>query len=94
MATNLTIEAPNFEKIDEEAGEFTSSAINLLWQAVGLAVAIATGLVTAYVLAFILERTIGPTYGVTGPGARLSFARGPGAPLLVCYTSFPEAPMS
>ena len=33
MATNLTIESPNFEKIAKEAGEFTSSAIALLWAA-------------------------------------------------------------
>ena len=33
MATNLTIESPNLDKIDKEAGPFTSSAINLLWLA-------------------------------------------------------------
>lgn len=33
MATNLTIESPNFDKISKEAGQFTSDAINLLWQA-------------------------------------------------------------
>jgi hypothetical protein len=33
VSTNLTIEAPNFEKIAKEAGQFTSDAINLLWAA-------------------------------------------------------------
>lgn len=33
MASNLSIESPNFEKISEEAGQFTSDAINLLWAA-------------------------------------------------------------
>lgn len=33
MATNLTIESPNFEKINQEAGQFTSDAISLLWAA-------------------------------------------------------------
>lgn len=33
MSTNLTIESPNFDKIVKEAGQFTSDAINLLWQA-------------------------------------------------------------
>lgn len=33
MANNLTIESPNFEKINKEAGQFTSDAINLLWAA-------------------------------------------------------------
>lgn len=33
MAFNLTIESPNFEKINKEAGQFTSDAINLLWAA-------------------------------------------------------------
>lgn len=31
MASNLTIESPNFDKIDKEAGQFTSDAINVLW---------------------------------------------------------------
>lgn len=31
MATNLTIESPNFEKIGKEAGQFTADAINTLW---------------------------------------------------------------
>lgn len=31
MATNLTIESPNFDKINSEAGPFTADAINLLW---------------------------------------------------------------
>lgn len=34
MATNQTVEAPNFEKIAKEAGQFTSDAINLLWAAI------------------------------------------------------------
>jgi len=33
MANNLSIEAPNFEKIEKEAGQYTSSAINTLWGA-------------------------------------------------------------
>lgn len=33
MASNLTIESPNFEKISKEAGQFTMDAINLLWAA-------------------------------------------------------------
>lgn len=33
MATNLTIESPNFEKINKEAGQFTSDAVALLWAA-------------------------------------------------------------
>jgi len=34
MSTNQTVEAPNFEKISKEAGQFTSDAINLLWAAI------------------------------------------------------------
>lgn len=34
MATNQTVESPNFEKIGKEAGNFTSDAINLLWAAI------------------------------------------------------------
>lgn len=33
MANNLTIESPNFEKINKEAGQHTSDAIYLLWAA-------------------------------------------------------------
>lgn len=33
MATNQTIEAPNFEKINKEAGQFTADAISTLWAA-------------------------------------------------------------
>jgi hypothetical protein len=33
MASNLTIESPNFEKIQKEAGQHTADAVNLLWQA-------------------------------------------------------------
>lgn len=33
MASNLTIESPNFDKISKEAGQFTADAINLLWAA-------------------------------------------------------------
>jgi hypothetical protein len=33
MAINQTVESPNFEKINEEAGQFTSDAISLLWLA-------------------------------------------------------------
>lgn len=33
MAINQTIESPNFEKIAKEAGQFTSDAISLLWNA-------------------------------------------------------------
>lgn len=33
MASNLTIESPNFEKIGKEAGQFTSDAVSLLWSA-------------------------------------------------------------
>lgn len=36
MATNLTIEAPNFDKINKEAGQFTSDAMTLLWAALNL----------------------------------------------------------
>lgn len=36
MASNLTIEAPNFEKITKEAGQFTSDAISTLWAALNL----------------------------------------------------------
>lgn len=34
MATNQTVEAPNFEKISKEAGQFTADAINLIWLAI------------------------------------------------------------
>ena len=33
MANNLTIESPNFDKIDKEAGQFTADAVSLLWAA-------------------------------------------------------------
>lgn len=33
MAFNGTIESPNFEKITKEAGQFTSDAVSLLWNA-------------------------------------------------------------
>jgi hypothetical protein len=33
VASNLTIESPNFEKINKEAGQHTADAINLLWAA-------------------------------------------------------------
>lgn len=33
MANNLTIESPNFEKIEKESGQFTADAIALLWAA-------------------------------------------------------------
>lgn len=33
MSTNLTVESPDFAKIQREAGQFTSSAISLLWAA-------------------------------------------------------------
>lgn len=33
MASNLTIESPNFDKIRKEAGQFTSDAVKLLWEA-------------------------------------------------------------
>jgi hypothetical protein len=33
MASNLTIESPNFEKINKEAGQFTSDAVATLWAA-------------------------------------------------------------
>jgi hypothetical protein len=33
VASNGTVESPNFEKISKEAGQFTSDAINLLWAA-------------------------------------------------------------
>jgi hypothetical protein len=33
MATNQTIESPNFEKINKEAGQFTSDAVSTLWAA-------------------------------------------------------------
>ena len=36
MSRNLTVEAPNFEKIAEEAGQFTSDAISLLWLTLNL----------------------------------------------------------
>jgi hypothetical protein len=32
VASNLTIESPNFEKIDKEAGQFTADAVSVLWQ--------------------------------------------------------------
>jgi hypothetical protein len=31
MASNLTIESPNFPKIEKESGPFTSDAVSLLW---------------------------------------------------------------
>src|SRR5262245_43521206 len=34
MSNNLTIESPNFEKINSESGQFTSDAIALLWAAI------------------------------------------------------------
>lgn len=34
MATNQSVEAPNYEKISKEAGQFTSDAIALLWAAI------------------------------------------------------------
>jgi len=34
VANNQTVESPNFEKISTEAGQFTSDAINLLWNAI------------------------------------------------------------
>ena len=34
MSINQTVESPNFEKIGEEAGQFTSDAISLLWAAI------------------------------------------------------------
>lgn len=37
MANNLTIEAPNFEKIQKESGQFTSDAISTIWQALNYA---------------------------------------------------------
>lgn len=33
MATNKSLESPNFDKISSEAGNFTSDAVNLLWAA-------------------------------------------------------------
>lgn len=33
MASNLTIESPNLDKIEKEAGQFTRDAINTLWAA-------------------------------------------------------------
>lgn len=33
MASNFTIESPNFDKIGVEAGQFTSDAISTLWSA-------------------------------------------------------------
>jgi hypothetical protein len=33
VASNLTIESPNFERIEKEAGQFTSDAVGLLWAA-------------------------------------------------------------
>ena len=33
MSSNLTIESPNFDKINKEAGQFTSDAVSLLWAA-------------------------------------------------------------
>lgn len=33
MASNLTIESPNTERIAKEAGQFTADAINTLWAA-------------------------------------------------------------
>ena len=33
MANNLTIESPNFEKINKEAGQFTADAISTIWAA-------------------------------------------------------------
>lgn len=33
MASNLTIESPNFDKIKKEAGQFTRDAVNVLWAA-------------------------------------------------------------
>lgn len=33
MALNLTVESPNFEKINKEAGQFTSDAIAVIWAA-------------------------------------------------------------
>lgn len=33
MSSNLTVEAPNFQKILKEAGQFTADAVNLLWSA-------------------------------------------------------------
>lgn len=33
MSNNLSIEAPNFDKIDKEAGQYTASAISTLWAA-------------------------------------------------------------
>src|SRR4051812_19597493 len=33
MGNNLSIEAPNFDKIDKEAGQFTSTAISIFWAA-------------------------------------------------------------
>jgi hypothetical protein len=37
MASNLTIESPNLDKIDKEAGQFTSDAINTLWASLNYA---------------------------------------------------------
>lgn len=33
MATNLTIESPNTERITKEAGQFTADAVGVLWAA-------------------------------------------------------------
>lgn len=33
MASNLSIESPNFDKVNKESGQFTSDAVSLLWQA-------------------------------------------------------------
>lgn len=33
MATNLTVESPNFEKIEKETGQFTVQAVVTLWAA-------------------------------------------------------------
>jgi hypothetical protein len=33
VSNNLTIESPNFEKINKEAGQHTSDAVGLLWAA-------------------------------------------------------------
>ena len=40
MGTNLTIVSPNFDKIEKEAGQFTSEAISTLWQALNYAMKI------------------------------------------------------
>ncbi len=33
MSSNLTIESPNFDKINKESGQFTTDAVSLLWSA-------------------------------------------------------------